>query len=51
MPITLTQKTALITGVSRGIGRGVALKCAEQGMQKIADPTGVVFWLLCHSAL
>jgi hypothetical protein len=51
MPITLTQQTALITVASRGIGRGVALKCAEQGMQKIADPTGVVFRLLCHSAL
>ena len=50
MPITLTPKTALITGGARGIGRGVTLKCAEQGMQKI-DPTGVVSWLLCHSAL
>ncbi|PYX59167.1 MAG: 3-oxoacyl-ACP reductase, partial [Acidobacteria bacterium] len=26
MPITLTQQTALITGASRGIGRGIALK-------------------------
>ena len=36
MPITLTQQTALITGASRGIGRGIALKLAEQGVEKIA---------------
>jgi len=36
MPITLTQRTALITGASRGIGRGIALKLAEQGVKKIA---------------
>lgn len=36
MPITLTQQTALITGASRGIGRGIALKLAEQGLKRIA---------------
>ncbi len=36
MPITLTQQTALITGASRGIGRGIALKLAEQGVKRIA---------------
>jgi len=36
MPITLTQQTALITGASRGIGRGIALKLAEQGVKSIA---------------
>src|SRR2546426_12514813 len=36
MPITLTQQTALITGASRGIGRGIALKLAEQGDKRIA---------------
>jgi NAD(P)-dependent dehydrogenase (short-subunit alcohol dehydrogenase family) len=36
MPITLTQQTALITGASRGIGRGIALKLAEEGVKRIA---------------
>ena len=36
MPITLTQKSALITGSSRGIGRGIALKLIEHGVKKIA---------------
>src|SRR5207302_8533496 len=36
MPITLTQQTALITGASRGIGRGIALKLAEEGLKRIA---------------
>jgi NAD(P)-dependent dehydrogenase (short-subunit alcohol dehydrogenase family) len=36
MPITLTQRIALITGASRGIGRGIALKLAEQGLKKMA---------------
>src|SRR6266699_1629195 len=36
MPITLTQQPALITGASRGIGRGIALKRAERGIKRIA---------------
>ena len=36
MPITLTQQTALITGASRGIRCGIALKLAEQGVKRIA---------------
>lgn len=34
--ITLDAETALVTGASRGIGRGIALKLAQSGVARIA---------------
>ena len=36
MAIALSQRTALVSGSSRGIGRGIAVKLAEAGVKRIA---------------
>jgi NAD(P)-dependent dehydrogenase (short-subunit alcohol dehydrogenase family) len=35
MAIKLSQRTALVTGSSRGLGRGIALKLAESGVKRV----------------
>jgi len=33
-------KVAVITGAGRGIGRGIAMKCAQEGMQVVLAGIG-----------